>query len=110
MLTVEASRPHGGRWLVRFEGCEDRAGAERLRGLLLYAAAVDDPDELWVHELIGAGVVDQDGLPRGVVTEVLDNPAADILVLESGALVPLNFVVSFDAGVITVDVPPGLFE
>ena len=36
--------------------------------------------------------------------------ASDILELESGALVPTVFVVSNQDGVITVDVPDGLFD
>ncbi len=43
-------------------------------------------------------------------TAVLANPAAEILELDTGALVPSNFVVSMADGVITVDVPDGLFE
>ena len=41
---------------------------------------------------------------------VIANPASDILELESGALVPTVFVVSNHDGVITVDVPDGLFD
>jgi hypothetical protein len=40
-----------------------------------------------------------------------NNPASDLLVLESGALVPLRFVVDVVAGVrVLVDVPEGLFD
>jgi 16S rRNA processing protein RimM len=46
-----------------------------------------------------------------VVVDVESNPASDILVLDSGALVPLTFVTSVEANVrIDVDVPEGLFE
>ncbi|MFZ4516817.1 MAG: ribosome maturation factor RimM [Microthrixaceae bacterium] len=110
-LTVTASRPHQDRWLVTFDGVTDRESAERLRGLVLRAEPLDDPDELWVHELIGAVVVDQDGVRRGVVESVQDNPAADLLVLDTGALVPVVFVVSPPSdGEVRVDVPDGLFE
>jgi len=110
-LVVHSSRPHKGGWLVVFEGVHDRDGADRLRGLVLSAEPIDDPDELWVHELIGAMVVDQDGIGRGRVTRVLDNPASDLLELESGTLVPARFVVSHVAGdEIRVDVPTGLFD
>jgi 16S rRNA processing protein RimM len=48
---------------------------------------------------------------RGVVTAVQANPAADLLVLDSGALVPVVFVVSGpEDGEVLVDVPDGLFE
>jgi 16S rRNA processing protein RimM len=45
-----------------------------------------------------------------VCVSVLANPAADLLELESGALVPSNFVVSNADGVIVVDAPEGLFD
>lgn len=110
-LTVEASRRHGDRWLVRFVGHGDRTAAEALRGLELRAEPLDDPEELWVHELIGCRVISADGVDRGQVTAVQDNPAADLLVLDSGALVPVVFVVDGPAdGVVNVEVPDGLFE
>lgn len=110
-LVVERSRPHGDRWLVRFVGCTDRSAAEGLRGIELRGEPIDDPEELWVHDLIGARVISGDGVDRGVVVAVQDNPAADLLVLDSGALVPVVFVVGGPAdGVVRVEVPDGLFE
>ncbi len=109
-LTVAASRSYQGDHLVRFEGVGDRSQAEALRGVVLRAAAIDDADELWVHQVIGCLVVDQAGVERGRVTSVLANPASDLLVLESGALVPMNFVERAEAGRVVVDVPDGLFE
>jgi 16S rRNA processing protein RimM len=45
------------------------------------------------------------------VVGVEANPASDLLVLDSGALIPLTFVTTVDANVrIDVDVPEGLFE
>ena len=72
--------------------------------------AGDDPDELWVHELIGAQVRDQHGGDLGRVASVEDNPAADLLVLESGALIPMTFVVDAADGCVTVDIPEGLLD
>jgi 16S rRNA processing protein RimM len=110
-LEVSSSRRHQDRWLVRFRGHEDRAAAEQLRGLVLRAQPLDDPDELWVHELVGCRVVSADGVDRGTVESVQENPAADLLVLDTGALVPVVFVVDGPAhGVVHVDVPDGLFE
>lgn len=110
-LTVASSRRHGDRWLVQFRGHDGRTAAEALRGLELRAEPIDDPDELWVHELVGARVVSVDGIDRGAVTAVQENPAADLLVLDSGALVPVVFVVDGPTdGIVHVDVPDGLFE
>lgn len=109
-LIVESSRSSGRRWVVHFAGYDDRATAGRLTLLDLSAAPLDDPEAIWIHELIGAEVVDVEGHRRGRCVAVIDNPAADLLELDSGALVPMTFVVSIDDGVITVDTPEGLFE
>ncbi|HUR18110.1 MAG TPA: ribosome maturation factor RimM [Acidimicrobiales bacterium] len=109
-LTVRSSSPHQGRWIVRFAEIAGREQAEALRGVVLSAPALDDPDALWVHELVGTEVAGTDGRSYGPVVEVEANPASDLLVLESGALVPLRFVVSHDrdAGRIVIDPPEGL--
>lgn len=110
-LQVSSARPHNKRHLVTFAGIDDRSKAEALRGLVLRAAPIADPDELWVHELIGARVVDQSGTDRGFVASVVANPAGDLLELTDGTLVPLRFVVdSAPAERIDIDVPDGLFD
>ncbi len=109
-LTVVASRPHQSRYLVTFEGVDDRAGAEALIGTVLRAHAIDDPEAVWVHELIGSVVRETDGTERGKVVSVQANPAHDQLVLDSGALVPSVFVVSCAGGVTVIDPPDGLFD
>lgn len=110
-LVVRSSRQHSDRWVVAFEGRSTREDAEALRGTVLLAEPIDDEGALWVHELVGAHVVEVDGTARGVVDAVQSNPASDLLVLDSGALVPVVFVVAGPTdGVVTVEVPPGLFE
>jgi 16S rRNA processing protein RimM len=109
-LTISSSRPQQQRWVVHFEGIDDRSDAERLTLATVWAEPLDDADALWVHELIGARVVETDGTDRGVCVAVLDNPAHDLLELDSGALVPVTFVVSHADGVITIDPPDGLFD
>ena len=109
-LTITASRPHQHRHIVRFAGIDTREDAEALHGVVLSATPLEDPDALWIHELIGSEVVDQHGTERGTVTSVELNPASDLLVLEGGGLVPLTFVVDHTDGRITVDVPDGLFD
>ena len=109
-LTVRSSRPHKSGYIVTFAECGDRDAAEALRDTVLLAEPIDDPDELWVHDLIDAVVVDRDGVERGRVVQVLDNPASDILELDTGALVPVQFVTAVDPGVrVDVDAPDGLF-
>jgi len=109
-LTVERSRPHQGKWIVQFVGVSSREAAEALGRPTLYGDPLDDPEALWIHELIDAAVIDGSGDDRGHVVEVHDNPASDLLVLSTGAIVPLTFVTGFADGVVTVDVPEGLFE
>ena len=107
-LTVGSSRPHTKRYLVRFDRITDRTDAEAWRGVILSAEPIDDPedDTLWVHELVGARVID-----HGTVVSVLGNPASDLLELEDGQLVPLTFLVDFVPGRrVDVDVPAGLLE
>ncbi len=110
--TVVESRQQQQRWLVHFEGVNDRTAAEKLTTLALLAEPLDDDqkDGLWVHDLIGSRVVDQQGVDRGLCVAVLDNPAHDILELESGALVPVTFVLTCSGGVTTIDPPEGLFD
>jgi 16S rRNA processing protein RimM len=109
-LVVESVRPHQGRFLVRFAGVTDRDEATRLRGAFLTADPVaGDPDELWVHELIGATVVDRAaGTPHGRIVALEANPAHDLLVLDDGTLVPIVFVVEHSPGRVVVDAPDGL--
>lgn len=118
-LVITSSKPHQHRWIVRFEGVETREDADALHGAVLCAEPLagtngEDGDVLWVHELIGATVVDAaDGRELGTVEAVEANPASDLLVLAgSGALVPARFVVSHDAAErrVVVDVPDGLLE
>jgi 16S rRNA processing protein RimM len=116
-LRVVSSRPHQDRWIVQFEGVAGREAADDLRGTILSAPPIgsgeaDDPDALWVHELIGAEVVDVAGRSRGRVDAVQANPASDLLVLDSGVLVPLTFVVRWveRPRVLEIDPPVGLFD
>ena len=111
-VTVATSRPMGGRWLVHFDGIDDRTAAEGYVGRILSAEPLPpaDGDDLWVHDLIGSSVVEVSGVDRGTCVAVVANPADDLLELESGALVPVTFVVSCESGVITIDPPDGLFD
>lgn len=108
--TVSRSRFDGNRWLVHFDGIDDRDAAAALTGTTVYAEPLDDPDEMWVHELCGSSVIDQHGFHAGIVTSVVANPAADLLELDTGHLVPLTFVVRCESGAVHVEVPHGLFE
>ncbi len=98
------------RWLVHFNGFDDRTAVEALTNAALHAHPIDDPDALWIHEMMGSRVVEVSGTERGRCVGVLANPAHDILELDTGALVPVIFVVSCIDGVTTIDPPDGLFD
>lgn len=108
--TVAKARRNNDRWLVTLEGVDDRTAAERLANTTIYAEPIDDPDELWVHVLIGSRVVGTDGTDFGRCVSVVANPAADLLELEGGALVPVVFVTEHGGGTVTIDPPAGLFD
>ena len=124
VFRVRRASPQGGpdpagrmsrdRWIVSFDGVDDRNDAERLRGTVLTGEPLDHEDaggdEVWVHEVVGSEMVDQAGRVLGRVAAVEANPASDLLVLEDGHLVPMVFVVETTAGRVVVDPPAGLLD
>jgi len=113
-LVVEHSKPANDRWIASFVGRDDRSAVERLVNRTIWAEPIDDPQAVWVHQVIGARVVEVDGTDRGRCVAVVANPADDLLELDSGALVPARFVnevkASKEGFVVFVDAPVGLFE
>jgi len=113
-LTIIQSNPSNKRWRVHFEGVDDRNAAEAWTGLKVFAEPIEDPDALWIHELIEANVIEVNGIDRGRCVSVVSNPASDLLELQSGALVPVTFITSVEhtmsGTLITIDPPEGLFE
>jgi 16S rRNA processing protein RimM len=109
-LRIAASQPYQGTFLVTFENIDTREKAEAIAGSVLSAEPLEDPEALWVHDLIGSEVIDVAGMSHGRCVAVLENPAHDLLELEGGALVPVVFVRDCVAGVTTIDPPNGLFD
>jgi 16S rRNA processing protein RimM len=108
---VERSSPHLRRYIVTLAGVHGIEAAEALRDTPLSAPPLEDPDALWVHDLIGSTVEDTSGAPLGTVTGVEANPASDLLVLDGGGLIPLRFVTGSVPGVlVTVEIPDGLLD
>ena len=117
-LTIEASRPHGRRLLVKFEGVDDRTSAETLRGATLVVPESWLPElpagSWWAHELQGCAVVTTTGRDLGTLVEVVANPANDLWIArdEDGTetLIPVieEFLVQVDPSarrIVVVDVP-----
>ncbi|MDJ0768260.1 MAG: ribosome maturation factor RimM [Ilumatobacter sp.] len=113
-MTISASSRSNERWRVHFDGVDTREVAQALTGGLLYAPPIDDADALWVHQVIGAHVIEVNGIERGRCTAVIENPASDLLELDTGSLVPAVFVTAVDVGehgtLVTIDPPDGLFD
>jgi len=119
-LTIEASRRHGRRLLVKFEGVDDRTTAEALRGRTAVVPESWLPElpegSWWAHELEGCEVVTRSGRELGVLVEVVANPANDIWVARDEAgtetLIPVldDLLVDVDPAArrIVVDDVPGL--
>ncbi len=110
-LVVIDAAAHQARFIVSFDRIGSREEADRWRGVVLSAPRLNDESVIWIDQLYGAEVVDAQGVRRGVVVEVEANPASDLMVLDSGALVPLTFVVTLEANTrVQIDAPEGLFE
>jgi 16S rRNA processing protein RimM len=124
-LRVASCRVHHGRILVQFEGYDERASADGLRGRELMVAQEEVPpapaDHYYHFELVGCRVLDATNRELGVVARVVEDGGGLLLELEGsgpglapGLLIP--FVQAFvdrvdaEAGVIVVDLPPGLID
>jgi 16S rRNA processing protein RimM len=81
-LTVESSRPHKDRLLVRFRGVEDRAQAEALRTALLVVPESLSPElpagSWWDHRIVGCAIDTDAGRALGTVREVIHTAANDV--------------------------------
>jgi 16S rRNA processing protein RimM len=119
-LTVESSRPHKDRLLVRFREVGDRTRADALHGALLVVPESMSPPlpegSWWDHQLIGCSVRTETDRALGTLTEVIHTAANDVWsVLDEAraeTLVPAlkDVLVSVDVGArrIVVREIPGL--
>jgi 16S rRNA processing protein RimM len=111
LVVVAAAVHQKTRFIVTFDRITTREEAEHWRGVVLSAPRIDDDSVIWIDQLFGAEVIDASGVRRGVVVDVEANPASDLMVLDTGALVPLTFVVAVEANRrVDIDPPEGLFE
>jgi len=86
-LVVNSVRVHNGILLLSFAGYADRNAIEKLRDVLLYAdvdidAPGEDEDDYHVLQLIGCRAELEDGSTLGEVSEVLNLPGQDVLVIK----------------------------
>lgn len=118
-LIIRSGRVHNGILLLGFEGINDRNGIEALRDTVLYADVdINEPglddDDYHVQQLIGCIAVREDGQRFGEISDVLNLPGQDVLVIstESGeTMIPfvrqLVPAVDISAKKITV-IPPSI--
>lgn len=97
-VTIVSARAHKGALVVRAEEIKDRTEAEKRRGQKLFVprdafAALDDPDDYYITDLIGLTVRDKQGEPLGVIKSVDNFGAGDLLdiALTSGKRVYVDF-------------------
>ncbi len=71
---------------VQFPGCTDRHAAEKLKGLLIGVPRSSLPeqeeDEYYWTDLIGLAVISDAGENLGIVSELLETGANDVLVVK----------------------------
>jgi 16S rRNA processing protein RimM len=114
-LTVEATRWHSGRLLVRFTGIADRSAAEALRSTML---VVDSTTSVTPEDADGLAALDSDGGLIGQITDVLHPLGTDLLVIgrPDGAELLVPFVaamvpiVDVAARQVVIEPPEGLLE
>lgn len=113
-LTVDSTRWHQSRLLVRFVEVADRTAAEAVRGLSLVtdvelSETPHDPEEYYDHHLVGLTVVTTAGAPVGELVEVVHGAGQDLIIVRTpdGREVLVPFV---EALVPVVDVGAGRLE
>lgn len=121
-LKVKITGHTQGMTIVEIEGIKDRNQAELLRGRKLVAPRTSLPElktenEYYIHDLIGLRVVGEDGSAFGIVEDVVNYGAGDILEirdardkLELYAFNHATFpVIDHAAGRITIN-PPEILD
>ncbi|MCS6842366.1 MAG: ribosome maturation factor RimM [Roseiflexus sp.] len=114
--------PKAGVLILTLGGVTDRTAAEALRGAEITIRESDaaplERDEYFIHQLYGLRVVESSGAELGIVREVLQTGANDVIVVErrgrAEMLLPMihDVVERLDvaAGEIVVRLLPGLID
>lgn len=116
-IEVLEGRDHGGAFVVRLKGVETREDAEALKGfsvtVLREQLPPPSPGEYYHVDLIGLRIRNTDGVDFGVIVDVMETGANDVLVVEGDRerLVPFvqgEFVksVNLDESLVVVDWDP----
>ena len=120
-LVIARSRAYHRAWLLHFEGIEVREGLDELRERQLAIPVEEarplEPNEFYMHELVGLKVATAGGDAVGVVAEVVEAPQGWLLDVAGAAkrhLIPFTAGVvervDRDAGLVVIAPPAGLLE
>jgi len=118
-MTVTAVRLHQGLVLLKLDGIDSRDDAETLRGAWLQVPEADaiplEEGEYFLYQLEGLAVVTDAGRALGVVVEILETKANNVLVVKGPlgeVLIPdiddVVDVVDLENGRIVIKPMPGL--
>lgn len=96
--------------LIKFRSIDDRDGAEKLRNGLLQVRQSELttlPDgQYYQFQIIGLAVFDQEGLPMGTVSAIIETGANDIYVIKDPAGKEL-LLPALKQTVLLIDIPAG---
>ena len=85
-LSIQSVRAHQNGVLIKFNGIDTPEDAGKFRNQWVYAAMKDLPPlpegQHYQHELLGINVVDEDGNPLGVLTEIMETGANNVYVVK----------------------------
>ena len=120
-VRIERSRSFHREWLLKFRGHEERDELDSWRGLFLGVPSdqLEPPaeGEVYLHELVGFSVVQEDGTALGLVTNMFELASGLMLEVQGPKrefLLPFKkeFIRQIDRGTrrLTVAVPDELLE
>ena len=120
LMTVANVRTQKNMVILKLEEIQDRDGAEKAKGTMLYVTEEDLPElpegQFYIRDIIGMTAVLEDGSVLGTVTDVIQNTAQDIFEIETEEkkkiLVPKvdEFILNIDKAdrTVTVRLIPGM--
>lgn len=83
--TIEKAQVHNNQLVLKLSEVDDRSRAEELLGVFLEAIEAERPklekDEFMIKDLLGVEVVTKEGEVLGTVSDILNMPAHDVLVV-----------------------------
>lgn len=121
-VTIRSRRMHREVMLIAFDEYPDRTAVEVLRNQIVYVSVESIPElpdgDFYQFELIDLNVFTDEGHQLGVVEEILETGANDVLLVRQpdGKEVLLPFIdevilkIDLDSGILLVHLLPGLVQ